>query len=248
MTTDPQRNVVAILQARMGSHRLPGKVLASVLNEPMLALIVKRVLPAHSIDQIVIATSCLSSDDVIELLASELGVPCFRGSENDCLDRYYQAAKQFKADVIVRLTGDNPFVDAEFIDWVVQQYLLPNVVCDYIGPSINRTFPVGISAEVFSWSVLEQAWLNAVSSNDREHVTSYIIAHPEQFKIVHLSNHENYSYIRLTIDTSEDLSFAREIYEHFGSNNFSWRDVVQYLIQQPELLEMNRHIRQRQIG
>lgn len=241
------QRVVAILQARMGSSRLPGKVLASVMGRPMLALIVKRVLPARCIDQLVVATTQSPQDDPIESLVSDLGIPCFRGAEEDCLDRYYQAARQFGAEAVVRLTGDNPLVDSDFVDWVVKEYLSANPPYDYVDSSLSKTFPVGLSVEVFSFEVLATAWREDTNTWWREHVTPFIHRHSGRFRVRHLVSPQNYSHMRWTVDTPEDLVFVSRIYEHFGHDRFSWREVLAVLEEHPEWLEINRHVQQKVI-
>jgi spore coat polysaccharide biosynthesis protein SpsF len=241
----PNRKVVAILQARTGSTRLPRKVLADVAGQPMLVLIVKRVLPAQYVDRLVIATTQLPQDDPVEALAISLGVSCFRGAEEDCLDRFYQAAEQFGADIVVRLTGDNPLVDFGFVDWMVEQYLSANPPYDYIDSTLSKTFPVGLSVEVFSFEVLATAWREDTNTQWREHVTPFIYHHPNRFRVLDLVSPQDYSHMRWTVDTSEDLAFVRRIYDHFGHDRFSWHEVLAVLDQHPEWLEINRHVQQK---
>lgn len=231
----------------MGSSRLPGKVLASVAGQPMLALIIKRVLPTRCIDQLVVATTQLPQDDPIEALVSDLGISCFRGAEEDCLDRYYQAARQFEADVVVRLSGDNPLVDSGFVDSVVKQYLSANPPYDYVDSTLSQTFPLGLSVEVFSFTVLATAWRENINMSWREHVTPFIHRHPNRFRALHLVNPQDYSHMRWTVDTPEDLAFVRRIYDHFGHNRFSWREVLAVLEEHPEWLEINQHVAQREV-
>jgi len=244
---EENRRVVAILQARMGSSRLPGKVLASVAGQPMLALIVKRVLPMQCVNQLVVATTQLPQDDKIEALVNNLGIPCFRGAEEDCLDRYYQAARQFGAEVVVRLTGDSPLLESGFVDWVVKQYLSANPPFDYVDSSLSKTFPEGLSVEVFSFSALATAWEEDTNMQRREHVTPFIYRHPERFHIWHLVSPQDYSHMRWTVDTPEDLAFVRRIYDYFGYYRFSWREVLAVLDEHPEWLEINRAVRQKEV-
>ncbi len=231
----------------MGSTRLPGKVLASVAGQPMLALIIKRVLPARYIDQLVVATTRLSQDDPIEALVTDLGIPCFRGAEEDCLDRYYQAARQFEAEVVVRLTGDNPLIDPAFVDWVVEQYLSSDPPCDYTDSWSSKTYPVGLSVEVFSFDALETACKEDTNVRWREHVTPFIHCHPNRFRLMHLASSQDYSHMRWTVDTPEDLVFVRRIYDYFGHDRFSWREVLTVLEVHPEWLEINRRVEQKAI-
>ncbi len=239
--------VVAILQARMGSTRLPGKVLANILGDSMLALIVKRINPTKSIDQLVIATTRSSMDNQIENVANNLGVPCFRGAEEDCLDRYFEAAKQFKAEVVVRLTGDNPLIDYNFIDYAIEQYFSSNPHYDYVDTSLSRTFPLGLSVEVFSFNALKAAWEEDANISWREHVTPYIYRNPNHFSVKHLISLKDYSHLRLTVDTLDDLTFVRRIFGHFGNIYFPWQEAISILEEHPEWLEINRHVRQKTI-
>ncbi len=149
-------NVIGIVQARMGSFRLPGKSLAPLLGRPMLQVLMERVRPAQIVDHWIIATTQLAADDCIAELSRQLGIECFRGSENDCLDRYYQAALQANAHTVVRLTGDNPLMDGSFVDWSVSQFLNADPPLDYTESSTSKTFPLGLSLEVFSFDALGQ--------------------------------------------------------------------------------------------
>lgn len=229
----------------MGSSRLPGKVLASVAGQPMLALILKRVLPARYISQLVVATTQLPQDDPIEALVTDLGIPCFRGAEEDCLDRYYHAAREFEAEVVVRLTGDSPLLNSGFVDWVVKQYLLANPPYHYVDSTLSQTFPVGLSVEAFSFDALATAWREDTNTRWREHVTPFIYRHPGRFSIWHLVSPQDYSHMRWTVDTLEDLAFVRRIYDHFGHDCFSWQEVLAVLEQHPEWLEINWHVQQK---
>jgi len=231
----------------MGSRRLPGKALACVAGQPMLALILDRLLPSQYIDQLVVATTQLSQDQAIVDIANDMGVACFRGSEEDCLDRYYHAAAQFKADVVIRLTGDNPLIDAAFVDWVVRQYLIAEVHYDYVNTSLSKTFPVGLSVEVFPFDILSTIWQEDTNKRWREHVTPFIYEHPSRFRILNLASPQDYSFMRWTVDTPEDLEFVRAVYERLGPDDqFSWRDVLTLLDREPALRDINSHVRQKQ--
>jgi spore coat polysaccharide biosynthesis protein SpsF len=229
----------------MGSTRLPGKALADLGGQPMLARIVKRVAPARCLDQLVVATTRLPKDDPIESLARDLGVPCFRGEEQDCLDRYYQAATQHRADIVVRLTGDNPLVDHHFVDWVIGQYAASEPACDYADTSRSRTFPVGLSVEVFAFEALEAAWEADADPQHREHVTPFIYAHPERFRLLHLASPHNYSHLRWTVDTPQDLELVRRIYGQFEDDGFAWQDALSVVEQHPDWLDLNACVRQK---
>ncbi len=239
--------IVAIIQARMGSTRLPRKVLMELIGEPLLAHVVKRTGRAKTISNIVVATTVKQMDDVIVQLCQQNGWLCFRGDEQDVLDRYYQAAVEYQADVIVRITSDCPLIDPEIIDRVVGEYL-KNPSLDYVSNTLApRTFPRGLDVEVVSFAALKCAWKEDNNHEWREHVTPYIYRHPEKFSIGTVVNDKDLSYMRWTVDTSEDLDFVLRIYEHFRHDRFSWKEVLALLEKHPEWLEINRHIKQRQV-
>jgi spore coat polysaccharide biosynthesis protein SpsF len=222
----PGQNVTAILQARMGSKRLPGKVLAPILGEPMLRVTLRRLESAQRITKLLLATSTHSADDPIAALADQAGIECYRGSEDDCLDRYYWAAMSANADVVVRLTGDNPLVDGAFVDEVIARYIDSTPAADYVNPELSGCFPVGLKAEVFSLGTLGTVWREAKSSEDREHVTPFIYHHPDRFRIESLSHSPAYGHLHWTVDTQSDLDYVRLTFEHFGSLIFPWQSVT----------------------
>jgi spore coat polysaccharide biosynthesis protein SpsF len=208
-------NLVAILQARMGSTRCPGKVMEELAGRPMLEQILHNIGRSRLVTRAVVATTQQARDDVIVQLAQRMGIASFRGSESDVLDRYYRCACVFGAEVVVRLTADNPLVDGTFIDWCLQEYLSANPPVDYLDTSSSKTFPVGLSVEVFRFLVLETAWREDADPSSREHVTPYIRNHPVRFLQKHLSSRRNDSYLRWTVDTRADLEHVRRIYEEF---------------------------------
>lgn len=240
--------VVAIIQARMGSTRLPGKVLLDLAGEPMLARVVHRTWRARTLDEVVVATTDRPADDAIAQLCLERGWPCFRGSEADVLDRYYQAAVAHRADIVVRITADCPLIEPEIVDRVVQEFLDRQPEVDY-GCNIlpRRTFPRGLDTEVVRSDVLERVWRAEFDPAWCEHVTLYIRRNPDLFRIHGIVNDVDYSHMRWTTDTPEDLTFVRQIYAHFGHDLFSWREVLAVLEQNPEWLEINRHVQQKVI-
>lgn len=240
--------VVAVIQARMGSTRLPGKVLVDLAGDFTLARVVNRTGRAKLLDQVVVATTVKPADDAIVRLCSERGWSCYRGSEEDVLDRYYKAACAFQADAIVRITSDCPLIDAGVVDRVVQEFLDRQPGIDYACNVLpRRTFPHGLDTEVMRFEVLEQAWREDDNPAWREHVTPYIYRHPEKFRLLWVTNDVDYSHMRWTVDTPEDLEFIRRIYEHFGHDHFSWREVLAVLDEHPEWLDINRHVRQKVI-
>lgn len=235
----------AIIQARMGAARLPGKVLEDIAGQPMLARVVNRACRAKRLDIVVVATTTQSIDDAIVRLCEKQGWPYFRGSEEDVLDRYYHAALTFKADVVVRITGDCPLVEPEIIDRVVNEFQGHYPAVDYISNVLTRTFPRGLDVEVMSFGALSKAWQEDHNPVWREHVTQYIWRQPEKFKIRNVTNDTDYSYMRWTVDTPEDLAFMRRIYEHFQNDAFTWTEVLRLLETHPEWLEINRHVQQK---
>lgn len=239
--------VAAIIQARMGSTRLPGKVLEDLASQPMLAHVVNRTRRAKSLDAVAVATTTQPADNVIVHLCQTQNWPYFRGSEEDVLDRYYQAALAFKADVIVRITSDCPLIEPEIIDRVVNEFLYYYPEVEYVSNTLTHSFPRGLDVEVMSFDALKKAWQEDRNSAWREHVTPYIWRHPEKFKIRNIANDTDYSYMRWTIDAIEDLTFVRKIYDHFQNDSFTWREVLNLLEMHPEWLEINRHIQQKAV-
>jgi len=239
---------VAIIQARLSSTRLPGKVLKDICGETMLARVVHRTQRATLLDEMVVATTTLSSDDVIVIECERLGIPVFRGSELDVLDRYYRAAKKYQAEVVVRITADCPLLAPEIIDQVVGIFREKDSL-DFVSNRLPpRTFPRGQEVDVMSSNALERAWRKDDNPTWREHVTPYIYNHPEKFKIVTVTNAEDYSWMRWTVDTAADLDFVRCIYEHFGKNNVSWHEIIAWLEDHPEVTEINQHVVQKELG
>ena len=238
--------VVAVIQARTGSTRLPGKVLMDIAGEPMLARVVTRAARAETLDEVVIATTTLGSDDRVATLCAERGWPCFRGSEDDVLDRYYQAARLHHARHVVRITSDCPLIDPGVVDRVVGEFLDRQPGVDYACNFLpQRTFPRGLDTEVMNFRALEKAWREDDNPAHREHVTQYILRHPDRFRVHGVVNPADLSRHRWTVDTIEDLTLVRQIYEHFGNDSFSWEAVAGFLDGRPDLVAINRHIEQK---
>jgi len=244
MTVNESR-VVAIIQARMGATRLPGKVLMDVAGQPMLERVVNRASRSKIVSNVVIATTTQPGDDSIASLCEAHGWQHFRGSETDVLDRYYQAALAFRADIIVRITADCPLIEPEIIDRIVNEFLSVYKDADYVSNTLIRTFPRGLDVEVISYSALTKAWQEDHDPVSREHVTPYIWRQPDKFKIHSITNDDDYSYMRWTVDTAEDLAFVRKVYDHFKDDTFSWREVLELLKEHPEWLEINRDVQQK---
>jgi spore coat polysaccharide biosynthesis protein SpsF len=244
--SDPK--VVAIIQARMAASRLPGKVLKPLGHLPVLGWMVVRARRAGRIGEVVVATTTDPSDDPVAVYCREQGVAFTRGSMQDVLDRYYQAAKQHCADVIVRLTADCPFIDPEMLDSNLREFLSADPKLDFaanrLPPPYTRTTPIGLDAEYCWFDGLETVWREADQKHQREHVMPYFYEHPERFNIRHLTIEPGYGYLRWTVDTPEDLALLRRIVEYFpGRDDFSWREVLEVVKAHPELGEINAGIR-----
>lgn len=244
--------VVCIIQARMGSTRLPGKVMEKIKGKSILYYVVERVKQANLIDQIVIATTTNKQDDVIVEEADRLNVECFRGSEQDVLLRYYHAAKKYDANVIVRITSDCPLIDPKIIDNVVSIYL-ENPEYSLVtnaGPNVEkRTSPRGLDTEVFSFEDLEKSFNNATKKYQREHVTPFIYEHSEKFKVFFIKAEGKLKRpdIRITLDTKQDFELISKIINHFDTIDFNTEDVINFLENKPKLLEINKDVKQKNI-
>lgn len=233
---------IAIIQARMSSSRLPGKVLQDIAGKPMLVRVVERTRRARTVDGVLIATTTDPLDDPIEALCRERGFPVYRGSMYDVLDRFYQAACQAKADVIVRVTADCPVIDPGVIDQTVEAFLQQGVdfACNRLPPPARRTFPIGLDTEVCSFAALERAWKEARLPFEREHVMPYFYDLPGRFKTLVIDYEQDYGAYRWTVDTAEDLRLLREIYARFeGDDAFTWLDVLHLVEREPQLSAIN---------
>jgi glutamate-1-semialdehyde 2,1-aminomutase len=230
--------IVAIVQARMGSTRLPGKSLRQIMGKPMIELLLTRLSKSKEIDEIVVATSEESRDDELQLVVESLGYQCTRGSEKDVLKRFYDSAKSVGANIIVRVTGDCPLVDPVLVDQCILGFKDAQV--DYFS---NFHFPDGLDTEVMSFSSIEKANKNAKTEYDREHVTPFI-RNSDLFKKEVLSCTQNLSRVRLSVDEPEDLIVVNNVFEYFVNNLFfTWNQVEDLRILQPDLFQYNQHIK-----
>lgn len=233
--------ILAILQARVSSTRLPGKVLKNIISKPMLLRQIERIRRAKLIDKLIVATSLDLTDNPIETLCKENDIAFYRGSLNDVLDRFYQTAKPFNADHIVRLTGDCPLIDPQLIDAVISFHIKGGY--DYSSNNFECTFPDGLDTEVFKYKCLEQAWKEAVLPSQREHVTPFIYQQPDRFKIGNFKNTVDLSGLRWTVDEPADFELISIIYNSLYSKNpkFTTNDILAFLDSHPDLKSMNTH-------
>lgn len=237
-------STVAIIQARMGSTRLPGKVMKDLNGATMLERVVNRTRRATSLSGLMVATSTEASDHPVVDLCRRLGVSCFRGSEADVLDRYYQAAQMAGADNIVRITSDCPLIDPSIIDKTVGEFQARKP--DYASNTLQRRYPRGLDTEVFTMAGLEQCWREANEEHQRVHVTPYFYQHPELFRLHPVIGEQDFSMHRWTVDTPEDMQFVRAIYSRLGPRDeFGWKDVLALLKREPALAAINQSISQK---
>lgn len=236
--------VVAIIQARCGSTRFPNKVFADLCGKPFIWHVVNRLKFVHLLDHIVLATTDRPSDDKLYNWAKENGVDVYRGSESNVLKRYYETANYAKADVIVRITADDPFKEPSLIDKAINT--LQTGGYDFVCNNCPPSYPEGLDIEVFTKAVLDKEEKLSTSNFEREHVTQYIYHHPEEFKIFNISNvGENLSYLRWTVDTKSDFQMVTRIYSFLYKNEseiFYMDDILQLLKKYPEIGMMNSDV------
>lgn len=260
--------ILAFVQARLSSKRLPGKVLLGIGGEPMLVRVVERARRAKTVDEVVVVTTIDPPDEAIERLCQERGYSCYRGSMQDVLDRYYQAARLFGADVIVRLTADCPVIDGHVIDEAVNAFLgrpagvgepftgrIEDIPFDFaanrLPPPWKRTYPIGLDTEVCTFPVLELAWKEARHPHQREHVMPFFYEDladagktAPRFRIRLVDHVPDYGHLRWTVDTQEDLDLVREIYRRFDDrDDFRWQEVLDLFEREPALAKVNAAVR-----
>ncbi|MCX6057536.1 MAG: glycosyltransferase family protein [Chloroflexi bacterium] len=251
--------VVAIIQGRMSSSRLPGKILADISGQPMLTRVYTRTSRAQTLDEVIFATTTDTSDDPVAEYCDFSGIPFTRGSLFDVLDRYYQTASQAKADVVVRITADCPVIDPELIDNVVKAISSDQSSVDFaanrLPPPRTRTYPIGLDVEACTFKVLKKAWKEAKEPQHREHVMPFFYEgvklitenqsmqtglSPRGFNIAILQHITDFGDYRWTVDTPEDLEFMREVYSRFaGRDDFTWKEVLDLVHDEPQLMEIN---------
>jgi len=256
-----KQKVVAIIQGRMSSSRLPGKILADITGQPMLQRVFIRTSRAATVNETIFATTTDSTDDPVEEYCDFSGIPFTRGSLYDVLDRYYQTAKQAKADVVVRITADCPVIDPVLIDDVVNTLIdgKYDFVCNRLPPPWHRTYPIGLDVEACTFDVLAKAWKEAKEPQHREHAMPYFYEgvelirqsrtletsiSPRGFKVALLHHATDFGDYRWTVDTPEDLEFMRQVYSRFdGRDDFSWKDVLDLVHNEPQLMEINAGVK-----
>ena len=250
---------VAIIQGRMAASRLPGKVLLDICGHPMLVRVVERARRATMLDEVMVATTSDPADDPVAGFCRDRGYTCFRGSQYDVLDRYYQAALSVRAEVLVRITADCPLIDPQLINRTVSEFINGNAdfAANRLPPPWHRTYPIGLDVEVCTLSGLVRAWKEADLPHQREHVMPYFyegipadatvttqpITHyqsPRGFRVVYLNHSQDYGSLRWTVDSPEDLELIRRVYQYFdGRDDFSWLDVLDLFQREPQLAQIN---------
>lgn len=233
--------ILAIIQARLGSTRLPNKVLMDLNGKTILERVIDRMRACTLIDKVMVASAVSKENDKLGSLCGKIGVEIYRGSENDVLDRFYQASKPLNPEHVVRITADCPLLDPKIIDRVIKTHL--DTKSDYTSNVLKESFPDGEDVEIFKFSVLEKAWNNAKLGSEREHVTPYIKKNPGLFKLTNVENDVNLGHKRWTVDEPRDYEFVKTIYEALGNKlNFGMEDVLVYLESHPEIEKLNSEI------
>jgi spore coat polysaccharide biosynthesis protein SpsF len=236
--------IVATIEARMTSSRLPGKVMLKVLNKPILSYLVERLKTIKCIDEIILATTTNKTDDVLEIFAKEYNISCFRGSENNVLDRVINAGKKANADIIVEITGDCPIIDPSIVDQTIKIFINNNV--HYVSNNHIRSYPDGMDVQVFKLQTLINSSKLTNDELDQEHVTLFIRNHPELFSKINLIAPFDLHWpeLGITLDEESDFELLKKIIENFENKNknFSCHDIIEFLISNPSLLELNKTV------
>lgn len=236
--------ILCIVQARMGSERLPGKVIKSILNKPMILHTLDRLKISKYIDELILATSELEKENLLVDVVKEANYNVFRGSENDVLSRYKKAADLFKGNIIIRVTGDCPLIDPIIVDNVISYFLVNDY--DYVRLDVPDTFIRGFDVEVFTKEALDKVFNLAKEERHREHVTLYMYENKDKFKVGYVKGEELYNKdYRLCIDTEEDFKLVTHIYEYFKDEFISSKEIVKYLNDNPKIAQINMNIVQK---
>jgi len=229
-----------IVQARIGSSRLPSKVLMKIDHEhSILHFILNQLKFSQCIEKIVVATTNLEDDNIIVERLKHLKIDYFRGSSDDVLDRYYQCAKKFSFSTIVRITSDNPLIDPTIVDKIITKFQSDKF--DYVSNTIKRTYPYGTEVEVFSFNTLEILWKNSKKPSEREHVTPYIYNNLEKFQTYNVENTENLSHFRYTVDRENDLQLVKLIISKITKRPILMNDILELIKKDKKLIEINKN-------
>jgi len=229
-----------IIQARMGSSRLPGKTMKKIDDHYVIDYVIEQLKLAKKSDTMIVATTNLVEDDIICDHLSLKRLKYFRGSSHDVLDRYYRCAKEFSIDVIVRITADNPLIDPQIVDLVINEYNIHT--CDLVTNTIHRTFPYGTEVEVFSFKALEKAWKFAKKPSEREHVTPFIRDPENGFGLINIENDNDLSFLRYTVDRHEDLELVKEITKNISKRPILMQDIVDLYKNKPIIFDVNKNV------
>jgi spore coat polysaccharide biosynthesis protein SpsF len=230
-----------IIQARMGSSRFPGKVLMEIIDqETILHYVIKQVKFCKMIDRIIVATTTLPEDDKICDVCSNLSIECFRGNEENVLDRYYKCAKKFSVSNIVRIPADKPLIDPKIVDNIVEVF--DSGMYDYVTNFLPSTVPQGTEVEIISFEAIEKAWKNAVLPSDKEHVTKYVYTHEKEFEIFNVKNEKDFSEFRWAVDEVEDLKLIKEIVKRIKKRPIHTEDIIKILEKEPQLKKINESV------
>ncbi|MDD3138613.1 MAG: glycosyltransferase family protein [Lachnospiraceae bacterium] len=235
--------IAAIIQARCGSTRFPNKIFAELQDKPLIWHVVNRLKFARKVDKLIIATTVNPLDDKLVSWAVDNNIDYFRGSENDVLERYYETAKIFGADIVVRITADDPFKEPEIVDNVID--VLESSQADFVSNNNPPSFPEGLDVEAFTMEALSKMQNNATTNFEREHVTQYAYLHPYEFKICNVNNTKNLSYLRWTIDTETDFKMVSVIYQSLYRDEnhiFHMDDILQLIQNCPEIAKINSEV------
>lgn len=229
----------AIIQARMGSTRLPGKVMMKIdKRNPVLYYVIKQLQNSKYLSKIVVATTGIQEDDIVVEFVNEMDIDYFRGSSTDVLDRYYKCAKKFSLSSIVRITADNPLIDPLIVDKVIEKFNSDSY--DYVTNTQPRTFPQGTETEMFSFQALEKAWCEAKKPSEREHVTPYFYNNPSKFRIFNVTHSEDLSHLRWTVDRESDLNLIKNIVTKIKKRPILTSDIINLITKNPDLLNINK--------
>jgi len=249
MEESQKMKIVATVEARMGSSRLPGKVLLPAGGVPLLGHLISRLRKVELIDEIVLATTSEPGDDILEKWANQHQILCFRGSSSDVMGRVLQAAKSVQGEIIVEITGDCPIIDPDIVELAIQTFLANSA--EYVSNALVRSYPVGMDVQVFHLETLERSYGQTSDALDYEHVTRHIRRNPDEFKLLNLIAPERLRWpeLGLTLDEIGDYKLIKYLVEHFeGSSNFSCGDIIILLRERPQLLEMNDSVTRKGMG